>query len=313
MAEATKVTNEDVIEIDLQELIGLLLQKFWLLAICGLAGGILAFCISFFLIVPKYESSTSVYILNKNDNNTVTYSDVQLGTQLTKDYAQLITSRHVLESVIETCQLADSYTSLYNRVNVKAISDTRLIEITVTDVDPVMAQMIANEIRKVAANRIMEVMDIQAVNVVDEANLPQKPVSPSVPKWTAIGFLMGAVLCAMIVVIRFLLDDTIKTADDIEKYLELSTLAVIPVIDQNDAKKNKGKSGKKKQNGNFAKYDLDEIDLDQEAGHSSEKTGEKPNDKPNDKFNDKNEIKTPEKGNEENHAEKEKETEHADH
>lgn len=275
MTDATKMTNDDVVEIDLQEVFGLLLHRIWLIAICGLAGGIAAFCISFFLIVPRYESSTSVYILNKNDNNTVTYSDVQLGTQLTKDYAQLITSRHVLESVISACQLTDTYESLEKRVDVETISDTRLIEITVTDVNPVMAQLIANEIRKIASDRIMEVMDIQAVNVVDEANLPEEPASPSVPKWTVIGLFLGAVLCAMIIIIRFLLDDTIKTSDDIEKYLELSTLAMIPTIEQQDGKKKrKHKSLDVEQSGNpeEAQDEEEEIDLDREETTKEEGT-----------------------------------------
>ena len=264
MIEGSKAMRDEETEIDLQEIFGLLLQRLWLLLICGLAGGAIAFCISFFLIVPEYESTTSVYILNKNNNsNTVTYSDLQLGSQLTKDYAQLITSRNVLEAVIETCQLADSYVSLKDRVNVNAVSDTRLIAIKVTDTDPIMAQMIANEIRKVAAVRIKEVMDIQAVNVVDEANLPTAPVSPSVPKWTAIGLLMGMMLCAAIIIIRFLLDDTIKTAEDVDRYLQLSTLAMIPVIENpEDAVKKKRRKGKKPEPRRASEEDLDEIDLD---------------------------------------------------
>ena len=246
MTEVSKTTNDDVIEIDLQEIFGLLLHRAWLLILCGLVGAIGAFCISFFLIIPQYESSTSVYILNKNDGNTVTYSDVQLGTQLTKDYAQLIKSRYVLESVIATCELPDSYGELADRVEVETISDTRLLKITVTDPDPETAQLIANEIRVIASARIMEVMDIQAVNMVDEANLPKEPASPSIIKWTVIGLLLGVFLCAMIIVIRFLLDDTIKTSEDIEKYLGLSTLALIPVFDGTEDKKkqrNKHRNG----------------------------------------------------------------------
>ena len=159
-------------------------------------------------------------------------------------------------------------------MDVETISDTRLIEITVTDVNPVMAQLIANEIRKIASDRIMEVMDIQAVNVVDEVNLPE-PASPSVPKWTVIGLFLGAVLCAMIIIIRFLLDDTIKTSDDIEKYLELSTLAMIPTIEQQDGKKKrKHKSLDVEQSGNpeEAQNEEEEIDLDREETTKEEGT-----------------------------------------
>lgn len=234
-------TNDDTIEIDLQELFGLLLSRLWLIIICTVVGGVAAFIVSNFFVTPLYQSTTSVYILNKNENSTVSYSDLQLGTQLTKDYAQMITSRDVLEGVIEKCDLDEGYGSFSSRVSVTTPSDTRMIKITVTDENPVMAQLLANEVRKLAADKIKEVMDIEAVNTVDEANLPTSPASPSVGKWTMVGGAVGMVLCIMIVLIRFLMDDSIKTSEDVEKYLELSTLASIPVKEDTEKKKSKFK------------------------------------------------------------------------
>lgn len=231
----SKRNNSDVVEIDLAEVAGLLIHRAWLIIICAVLAAAAAFCISSFLVTDLYESTTSVYILNKQDGGTVTYSDVQLGTQLTKDYAQLIRSRYVVEKVIENCGLETTYAGLSKRISVETPSDTRILEITVTDEDRVMAQYIANEIRKEAAAHIKNVMDIQAVNVVDEANLPDKPSSPDVFKWTVIGFALGAFACAAGVLAHFMLDDTIKTSDDVEKYLGLSTLGMIPI--REDAEK----------------------------------------------------------------------------
>lgn len=231
--------TEEVIEIDLQELVMLLVHRLWLIVLCGIVTGIIGFAISKFAITPMYESTTKVYILSKQENSTLTYSDVQLGTQLTKDYAQLIKGRDVLEPVITTCGLTEKYDTFAGRVTVENLTDTRIIAITVADEDPVMAQFIANEIRKVAAEHIKNVMDVQAVNVAEEAYLPEEPASPSVMKWTAIGGVLGAFLCAMIVIIRFLMDDTVKTSEDIEKYLGLSTLAMIPIIGQEDKRKHR--------------------------------------------------------------------------
>jgi len=233
--------TEDVIEIDLQEIIMLLIHKLWLIVLCGVVTGALGFAISKFAITPMYESTTKVYILNKQDNNSITYSDVQLGTQLTADYAQLIKGRDVLEQIIQTCGMTEGYGAFAERVKVETLTNTRIIAITVEDEDPVMAQFIANEIRKVAAEHIKNVMDIQAVNVAEEANLPENPSSPNIMKWTAVGALLGAFLCVMIVVIRFLMDDTIKTSEDVERYLGLSTLAMIPIIGQEDNRKHRGR------------------------------------------------------------------------
>lgn len=257
--------EDDVVEIDLQELFGLLLHWLWLIAVCGIAVGIMGFVFSKFVLAPQYESTTKVYILNKQDNNTLTYSDVQLGTQLTKDYTQLIKGRYVLERVNEMCGLEESYASFAKRVKVETPTDTRIIAITVTDEDPEQAQILANEIRKVAAEHIKNVMDIQAVNVAEEANLPLTPASPNVWKWTLIGMLIGAFVCAMILVIRFLTDDTIKTSDDIEKYLELSTLAMIPIREDAAKQKEKRKKPLKTAGSEQKNKTLDVVDLEPET------------------------------------------------
>lgn len=236
------VENNDVVEIDLMEIFGLMLHRLWLIILCALAAGAVGFAVSRFVLTEQYESTTRIYVLNRQNDDTLTYTDVQLGTQLTKDFREIIKSRYVLEQVIEICGLEDTSGSLASRISVDTQSDTRIITITVTDENPAMAQYIANELREAAAERIKNVMDIQAVNVVDEANLPTAPSAPSVTKWTAIGFLLGAFLCMAVVLIQFLLDDSIKTSEDIEKYLGLSTLGMIPIREVAE-EKGHGKTG----------------------------------------------------------------------
>lgn len=238
--------TDDVIEIDLKEIFGVLWNKAWLILICGIIAGAIAFCYSHFLITPQYQSTTKVYILSKQNEGNVTYTDLQMGTQLTKDYKVLITSRDVLEEVIENCVLDEKYKSLADRVTVENISDTRIIAITVEDPDPAMAQTLANEIRDVAADHIKEVMNIEAVNVAEEANLAEDPSSPSVMKWTALGIMAGVCLCAGIILLRFLLDDTVKTSEDVERYLGLSTLAMIPIMEDEVSISKKEKSGRRR-------------------------------------------------------------------
>lgn len=220
----------DEIEIDLREVFLILLGKAWLILLVGLLTAALAFGFSQFILEPFYESTTQIYILNKQDSDTVTYSDVQLGSQLTKDYAELIQSRFVLESVIEELGLVDmDYEDMLKKVTVSTPTDTRILAITVEDTNPMLAMDTANSIREAAAVHIKNVMDIEAVNVVDTANLPTEKSGPSVLKWTLVGGLIGMLLVMSIVMIWYLMDDTIKTSDDVEKYLGLSTLALIPL------------------------------------------------------------------------------------
>ncbi|MDE5892518.1 MAG: protein-tyrosine kinase [Acetatifactor sp.] len=240
----------DEIEIDLMEIFMLLLHYIWVIVIAAVIVGGAAFAFSKFVITPTYESTTRILVLNRQDsgNGNVTYSDLQLGTSLTKDYPELIQSRYVVEKVIEMFELDTSYESFNKKIQVSTKSDSRIIDITITDPDPALAKEIADALRDIAAERIVEVTDIQAVNKVDDANLPTKPSDPSVMKWTMIGFLLGGFLAAAVVLVRFLLDDTIKSSEDIEKYLHLSTLGLIPLgqaeYDGQDSKK-KGKQVRK--------------------------------------------------------------------
>ena len=249
----TKQYNNDEIEIDLREVFILLISKAWLIALVGMLTAIIGFVLSAFVIAPTFESTSKIYILNKQQENTVTYSDVQLGTQLTKDYAQLITSRLVLEKVIEDLNLTEvdadmDYEAMLDKVEVTTPTDTRILSITVTDTDPVLAMEIANSVREAAAVHIKNVMDIEAVNVVETANLPMEKAGPSVLKWTLIGGCIGAFLVMAIVLLIFFMDDTIKNSDDVEKYLGLSTLALIPLDTQAAIQNGKKKAAKKKVN-----------------------------------------------------------------
>lgn len=243
--------EEDVI--DLSELVGLLLHYAWLLVVVTIACGVAGFCISRFVLPEQFESTTSIYILNRSSSDSATYttSELQAGTYLTNDYAELIASRTVLEQVIRDLSLDCDYEDLSEQVEVTTPSDTRIVSITVTDTSPQMAQTIANEIRTDAAAMIEEVMGVEEVNVIDEANLPTKKSAPSNTKNAALAAVLGFCLVAGVLIVRHLMDDTIKTSEDIERYLGLATLAIIPLdmqmhIDDDDKLTKKSKRNKTK-------------------------------------------------------------------
>ncbi len=236
--------KEDIIEINLGELFSILLGRAFLIISAGLFFALTGLFLSKFVIHPIYESTTKIYILNKEENQTVTYSDVQISTQLTQDYAELIKSRYVLEEVIQRLNLVEKdYKDLSSVLKVDTPSDTRIVAITVQDEDPLQAMAIANCIREVASEHITNVMDIDAINIAETANVPTEKASPSVAKWTVLAGLLGSVAVAFFVILGYLLDDTIKSTDDIERYLGLSTLALIPYTSEEQDKK---KSKKKK-------------------------------------------------------------------
>ena len=238
--------KDDIIEINLGELFSVLLARAFLIISAGAFFALAGLFLSKFVIHPVYESTTKIYILNKEENQTVTYSDVQISTQLTQDYAELIKSRYVLEEVIQRLNMIDTtYDDLSDVLRVDTPSDTRIVAITAKDEDPLMAMKIANCIREVASEHITNVMDIDAINVAETANVPTKKSSPSVARWTVIAGFLGSVLIAFFVVLGYLLDDTIKSNDDVERYLGMSTLALIPLTTEEMDKKKAKKTNRK--------------------------------------------------------------------
>ncbi len=249
--------QDDEAEIDLGEIFGYLLHWIWLLLICGIVAGGIGFAIAKFAITPKYESTTKVYILSKTGSNeSLTYSDTQLSMNLTKDFKEMITSRYVIENVIAELQLPDTYSTLKGNITVSNTTDTRIVGITAKDPDPERARQIANKVREVAAVHLQQVMNLEAVNVVEQANLPEQPSEPSKKKYALIGFALGFILCAGILIIKYFMDDSIVSSEEVEKYLGLTTLGIIPLFGAEAEEK-----GKKKK-----KQDKDKSDKKSKKG-----------------------------------------------
>ena len=228
MNQNNRDNRDDVIEIDLVELLGVILHNLWIIIVSGVIVAAVALLVSYFIITPKYESVTKIYVISKTNADTMTYSDLQAGSTLTKDYKELVKSRPVLEEVLAETGIDVELKNLEEQITVEVPQDTRIVSITVEDKDPYEARIIADSVRIAASKHIQEVMDTEAVNVVEEASLPIEKSSPSILKNTAIGYAVGLFLAIAIVIINYIMDDTIKTPDDVEKFLGVSVLGSIP-------------------------------------------------------------------------------------
>ncbi len=232
MNRGSRSTNTTTI--DLVEVFGVIWHWIWLILLVALAMGTAAYGFSKFALPEEYQSTTKIYVLDKSgaggSNSQTTYSDLQVGIQLTKDYVELIKSRTVLEAVLKDNQLDGVYTyeKFADMVDVETPTDTRIVTITVTNHDPALAQKLANDIRTRSSELIINTMQIDAVNTYEEANYPDRKSGPSCGRWAIVAALLGALIVSAVVIVRYLMDDTIKTSEDVEKYLGLSNLALIP-------------------------------------------------------------------------------------
>ena len=219
--------NDDEVEIDLLEIFYALKKKILLVLMVALVGG----CI---LVLSKETTLTSL-------------ADLQLGASLTSDYTVLITSTPVMEQVISDLNLDMTAEQLKESVSINNPTDTRILEITVNNTDSKMAKKIVDEIANVSSSYIGDKMEVIPPKIIEVGKIATVRTSPSVKKNAALGFLLGFLACAAIVVVYAVMDDTIKTEEDIEKYLGVSVLAKVP--DRKDfinAKNRKSKNKNKK-------------------------------------------------------------------
>ena len=225
------------LEVNVGELLAVLAEKWWMILLSGIVGMMLFFLGTKLFVVPEYESVTKIFVLSQENGNYLTSTDLQLSSYLTKDYAELIKSRTVAEEVIERLDLELSPEGLMGMVSVQIKSDTRVVAIVVKNEDPELARQLANEVREVSAKQIVDVMGVQAVNMVDEANLPKNPSGPNVMKNTIMGGAWGFLIAVALLLFLHLSDDTIKSTDDVERYLGLTVLASIPINVQQESGK----------------------------------------------------------------------------
>lgn len=237
--------QNDEVEIDIGHILSILWEKILVIIATGIIVGLAGFLVSKFLITPKYESETKLYVLNRANDSATTLSDVQLSTQLTKDYQILVTSAPVMNQVIKELGLNMKASELASTISVDTPSDTRVLQITVTSDDPKRAKDIADKVAQVSSKKICDIMKIEQVNVIEEGSLSEEPAVDTVQKWTLIGLALGIVLSCAVIIIRSVLDDTVKTTEDVEKYFDLSTLAVIPISEEMDDGLGKNKKSRK--------------------------------------------------------------------
>lgn len=238
-------TTDEEVEIDLKELVIELLDNWKLIILSTVLAATIAFCVSKFILVPQYESTSKLYVLTKSTSIT-SLADLQTGTSLTNDYVVVVAGRPVLEQVIENLKLPENYEELGDKITVNVPTNSRIIEISVTDPNPDRAKAIADEMASVSSDFIAAKMDQDPPTTIQKGYADGKPVSPSIPKNTVIGALLGALLAMAIVIISYLLNDSIMTGEDIEKKLGLNVLGTLPLEESEDDGIKKKKKKEKK-------------------------------------------------------------------
>lgn len=225
--ENNKIHDDDEMEIDLLSLLYALKEKIWMILLVGLLFACGAAGFTKFFMTPTYTSTSKMLVLTK-ETTVASLADLQMGSQLTKDYAVLINTRKVLTDVIENLGLEMDYQELRECITIENEENTRILSISVEQPTAEAAQKVVNELSSVASAFIGEQMEVTPPKIIETGELPVYKTGPSMKKNVLLGMLAGMMLVCGIVVVIEILNDSVQNEDDIQRYLGIPTLAVVP-------------------------------------------------------------------------------------
>ncbi|MDD6396247.1 MAG: Wzz/FepE/Etk N-terminal domain-containing protein [Firmicutes bacterium] len=219
-------------EFDLLGFLYLLRSKIVYILLLFILGGTLSGLYTKFFITPTYTAVTKLYVVSASTDSLVNLSDLQIGASLTADYEHLILTRPILEQVITNLGLEDVYNTetLKDTITITNPEDSRMLYISIETTNPQYSMDIANEIARQTVEQLGDLMDSTPPKIAEKAVYPEHKTSPSVTKNAILGCLAFSIVYIGILLVRFLLDNKIDSEQDVEKYLGMPPIGIIPEL-----------------------------------------------------------------------------------
>ncbi|MGE5328038.1 MAG: YveK family protein [Deltaproteobacteria bacterium] len=232
----------------IKDYINILKKRIWIILIIMIvfiSGSIL---IDVFLKKNIYETNATLYVGKKIENQTgIMYDDLLISQFLVKDYREIMKSRVVSEKVIDELKKRGDLdsgfdsSSLKDNIDISLRNDTRIIEIKVRNPNAKTARILANEFAVVLKVKIKELMKVDNIEIIDWAQLPNKPTKPEKKKDAVLAGVIGLLTSICLILLLEYLDDTIKTAEDVIEYLQIPVIGRIPNVECDKGGKNERK------------------------------------------------------------------------
>lgn len=224
-------------EISLREYFFILRKRLWLVILLTTVSVVVSGIVSYYVLEPEYQTFTTLIVGKPKDyqnvDNKLEYNELLLNQKLVSTYGEIVKTRAVTDEVIEKLNLDMGYKEFKEKVNVNLVKDTEIIKLEVTDRNPELAAKIANETALVFMKNIKEIMMVENVQVIDEAQIPESPIKPRPKLNMAIAGVLGFMIGIFLIFLLEYLDNTIKTPEDVERYLDLPIIGTIPMVEKN--------------------------------------------------------------------------------
>ena len=193
-----------------------------ILILFTLVGGVY----SYKYTVPEYKATSTLLLIpnETEENKAITSADLTLNSELISTYSKIAKKPRVLNQVINNLGLNMTQKELADSMEVNVVKDTYIIKIAVKSKDVNMAENITKEVANVFLQEIKAIYNLNNIGIVDEAQVPDEPSNINHIRDIAIFFIAGLAFVAVIVAIIYIVDNTIKREEDIERYIKLKTI-----------------------------------------------------------------------------------------
>ena len=218
-------------EIRLDEMFDALKKRWLMIASITLSALIISAVLSFFIIKPKYEANTKVFI-GKEESETQGYnqSDIQMYQKLMKTYSETIKTKDLVERALKDTSLDLEPKEVLGNITVTTVADTQILEIKYESIDPIEAKTVIEEITDEFIETSKKLVPNGNIQIIESVQLPEEPVSPNKKMNIAIAFLLGLMVSVGLALLLEFLDNTFKTKEQVERELEIPVLGTIPQV-----------------------------------------------------------------------------------
>lgn len=216
-------------EINIGEFFLYLKKHFWIFISIIMMVIVVGIVYSIVLKTPMYVSTTSLTLAGvDSEQATLTTNDVTFNSKMLATYQEVITSRKVLEQVIDNLKLNKSVGELASNISIKNVTDSIVLKISVTDENRTVAKDVANEVARVFGNEIQDMYHIKNVIILDKAIVADNPYNLNYGKSVIMSVGVGFFLALMVLFLLFYFDNTIKSVEQVEGRAEMIVLGAIP-------------------------------------------------------------------------------------
>lgn len=224
--------------ISLKEIFEVIKKRFSLILFFIIVSALIAAIVSYFILTPTYESTSQFIVNQEREDPSAEFStsDIRTNVELINTYEVIIKSRAILEDVVEEMNLPYSVGTLADNIEVTSEEDSQVVNVTVSDPDPVLATDIANVTVSIFQEQVPDLMSVDNVNILSEAQLAAnpEPVSPKPALNIAIAIVLGGMIGIGLAFLLEYLDTTITTEEDLEQHLDIPVLGTIAHIEDQD-------------------------------------------------------------------------------